>query len=298
MYHYLLYGLTICSDLYFPQLISCNQPSHIDVIISQSQIPDDIKEKAQKQYFEIGESCSWFINQTLLAVITNGSTINYEIRSSRSSFDIQTYLLGFGFSLLFQQRNLLAIHCSALSLHNQSILISGESGAGKSTLTTSLLEQGYQLQGDDLVMAAPKKSGQTIVYPGFPYQKLCRDAVIKKSLPFDDLIYIDEDKDKFLVPCKEVFNDTPTPLKAIYLLVLTNETQVTMKEITGVNKLFAMQKCLFLRKLYQLTSFPPAVIKNCIEIANQVPVYVIQRPVVGDTVEEIRRWIRNNLLMN
>ena len=35
-------------------------------------------------------------------------------------------------------------------------------------------------------------------YPGFPYQKLCRDVVEKKQLDKDDLIYIDEDKDKYL----------------------------------------------------------------------------------------------------
>ena len=52
----------------------------------------------------------------------------------------------------------------------------------------------------------------------FPYQKLCRDAALRSGHPLDSLIYIDEAKDKYLVPCHEIFDDTSRPVKAIIIL--------------------------------------------------------------------------------
>lgn len=56
------------------------------------------------------------------------------------------------------------------------------------------------------------------VYPAFPYMKLCRDVVLRQGYPPEELLYIDEKKDKFLVPCTGVFQREKARLERFVFL--------------------------------------------------------------------------------
>lgn len=48
--------------------------------------------------------------------------------------------------------------------------------------------------------------------------KLCRDVVLRQGYPPEELLYIDEKKDKFLVPCTGVFQREKARLERFVFL--------------------------------------------------------------------------------
>lgn len=86
-------------------------------------------------------------------------------------------------------------------------------------MTCGLLERGYRLLADDMAVVqtfSGKKDSRelALVYPAFPYQKLCRDAAVRRGYALEKLLYINEEKDKFLVPWKGDFLTEPEPVQA------------------------------------------------------------------------------------
>ena len=121
----------------------------------------------------------------------------------------------------------------------------------------------------------------------FPYQKLCRDAALRSGHPLDSLIYIDEVKDKYLVPCHEIFDDTSRPVKAIIILGKAPVSQVWLHKLEGLDAFHACVNNLFLRHLLKEKKYAPATAGQCLKIASKVPVYVILRPLEADTTGEV-----------
>jgi serine kinase of HPr protein (carbohydrate metabolism regulator) len=186
----------------------------------------------------------------------------------------------------------MALHCAAISKEGEAILIAGESGSGKSTVTDALLKKGYDLLADDLVIVRDNALGEILTAPGFPYQKLCRDVVTCRGYRLDDLLYINEEKDKFLVPYEGEFSLKEKPLKAMFLLAEVEENdRLLIEELKGIDKFHAYISNLFLRRLLKEQSYTANVGKTCLTIAAKISIYLIRRPKGKDTLNEIIEYI-------
>lgn len=290
MYYYHLYGCILESDLLFPQLVAAEKTSAVpDIMIISGTMPEEILSKAEnKIYYEFGENYSWLFNQTCIFYVENGNKITYYLKPEGKVNYLQSYLLGFGISMLFLQRGELAIHCSALHNGKEAILIAGESGSGKSTLTNYYLEQGWQLMADDMVVAKHDKENGTMVYPAFPYQKLCRNVVIERGYDFNEVIYINEFKDKFLVPYRGVFDLNGKPLKKFIMISVHKGDDLIVQEVQSIAKLQICVNNLFLRHLLGQARYSPKIGQKCLELIANVDVHLIARPEGKDTTEAIK----------
>lgn len=286
MYYYILYGEKLKSDIEFPQLIVADETKSPNVIIKQDSVPEDIYHRMKEENYNFSQKLSWLENRTLFMWSVDGTTLCYQLKQNANLQYVRTYLLGFGMAMLHMQKYQLAIHCSAISYHEDAILILGESGAGKSTLTSKMLSKGYQLMADDMAVV---KNYEHIckVFPAFPGQKICRDAAIKQGYKLEELIYIDEMKDKFFLPCKSEFNQKPANIKLVIYLGFTESDEVIIDEITGVNKIWCIKNNLFLRNLLINKKIDPYIVEQCIKMAAQVPIYAIHRPFKADTIDII-----------
>lgn len=231
----------------------------------------------------IGMSRSFLCNRTLLMTVEGGCDIRYHVREGGNPDHARTYLLGYGMAMAALQQGKLAFHCSALEApEGGAVLIAGESGAGKSTLTVNLLQQGYRFLADDMAVVDPGQE-EIRVYPSLPYMKLCRDAVLRQGYDPETLCYIDEKKDKFLVPYTGEFRTTGTELKQFVLLQKGKETAIRTEEITGADRMLIYKENLFLRRLWKGQDPGPEVWQKCLKIAEKIPVYCIRRPAAGDS---------------
>lgn len=287
MYTYQLYGLKVKADLEFQQLVVCEACEMADVTIAAGSIPEEIIRKEEDSRYEFGESVSWLSNKTCRLLVENGEKITYSLKEGGNPAYLRSYILGWGMSMLALQRGILAVHCSAVADERGAVLICGESGAGKSTLTTAFLEQGYRLMADDMAFVEAKPGEKAFASPAFPYQKLCRDAALAKGYRLDELIYIDEDKDKFLVPYRGEFRLEAVPVRGMIMLGVIEGDEVVSQEITGLNRFHMVANNLFLRHLLGEQKYEPRTGQFCLNMAAAVPMKFLGRPAGRNTTGEV-----------
>lgn len=282
MYYYKVYGLKVESDLVFPQLVRCEESTVSDVQIMKAELSQEIQANWPKKKYVFGRDYSWLINRTCQIQVYEGKRITYALQEGGKADYLQTYLLGYGMSMLALQRNMLPMHCSVVADEEGAVMIAGESGVGKSTITTSFLNNGYYLMADDMAFV-----DGTNVYPAFPYQKLCRDVVIREGLNPEELIYIDEDKDKFLAPVKGKFDVNKRPVKGFIYLHICEGQEVITNELVGLERFHVYASNLFLRKLLGNQKYEAYIGSICLEMASKVPLYAMGRPNGRDTTDEV-----------
>lgn len=279
----------IISDMEFIQLLpySPDTDSILPTIyISEGHLSEHFN-NMQACYSEVQREISYLSNLTCYLMITHGEKIIYEKKADSNPIYLQTYILGWGLSMLAYQKKELAIHCSCISKQEGALLICGDSGCGKSTLTTDLLNKGYSLMADDLAMIHTIKGAPSYAYSAFPYQKLCRDAAINNDKAVENLLYINEAKDKFLVPYKGTFEKNPVVVRKMVLLSLSDDENVHCNEITGINKVHACMYSMFLKPLLRESLYESANVELCLNLASNISIYQISRPRNRNTREEI-----------
>ena len=283
MYQYYIYGLGVHTEIKLYNLQE--QEVEQDVLIHYGNVPDDIA-----KYTEQGLASSmspvraWFRNDVGHFVIRDGNDILVQPIGSADENDIASFILGWCIAFLFQQRGCSAIHCSAIEVDEQAVLISGFSGAGKSTIALSLIDAGYRYLADDIAMVNPK--GDMMIQPAFPQQKVCRN--IAEQMGTDKLLYINEKKDKFAYYNEKDFCDVPRKLTTMFILRKYEGDQVRIEEITGIEKLNCVLKNLFLLDAYRAMGFTLEEKARSLELAGKITIYQISRPEKKDTVQEIK----------
>jgi hypothetical protein len=299
MYRYKLYGIDINSDIEFEQLIPGTVGKAIDsgaIVVEKAIIKDEVNLllKDTDMVYKITYEVSCFKNSRGYFLIKNGSEIYYEPRENKSVDELKTFILGYCISMALLQKMIITIHCSAVcppktSPSEGAFLIAGMPGAGKSTITRKLLEKGFLLMADDV--AAVKKEEVSLVYPAFPYQKLCRNEVEKRNLAMSELVHVADDEDKFFVPVKEAFESTPQRLKGMFILMITDGTDVEVQKLSGLSQFMTIRQNLFLHRLKGEWESKKELMELCMEVAKDCPVYVIARPDGIDTTDDIMQKI-------
>ena len=294
MFYYKIFGFRIESDIDFPQLVLDDSNEEPNIKISSGLIPEDILQHDNESTVSFDQDNSWLVNKTMRMHITNGNSIIYSLKSGKNEQYMRTYILGYGLSMVCMQRGLMAFHCSALQIGNKAYIICGESGSGKSTLTSKLIEKyNAQFLADDMTVVYKDDDDIIYVEPAFPYQKLCRDVALRQGYNLEELIYINEEKDKFLVPCKDQFCYNRLPLGGmIYLYTHKNESLIC-NECTGFNLFHLCINNLFLRHLLGKDKYSPMIGEKCLKIASVLKACTIGRPIEQDTLEEIISYINN-----
>ena len=331
-YSYRLYGMRVWSDLEFPHLCKIGEsgaallPEETENYGIDRETPTDSEKQkneksdiqvtirkmteAEQEQFQIahgegictsriGTEESILSNSTLQMSVLRGKEIRYRCRDGADPGHLRTYLLGFGMAMLSLQRGMLPFHCSALKTpEGGAVLIAGESGVGKSTLTAKLLGQGYGFLADDMAVVDPASVSEgkesPVVFPAFPYLKLCRDAVLRQGLSPEKLCKVEETKakkDKFLVPYTGAFGIEGESVKLFVLLGKNTEKNVRVEKITGCSSLLVYKENLFLRHLWKKRR-PEAAVEQevwqrCLKMAEKVPVYYVEREAAGDSTAEV-----------
>lgn len=301
MYRYKIYGEIVESEFELKLLVpAIGSDTSQDVItIFERDVENEVlsfleeHNAIQKQY-EIGLKKSAFKNKGGYYLIQDGKEIFIKLKEGYTYETISSWILGFCLSMALLQKGSLTVHCSALATENGAILISGTPGAGKSSLATKLLEHGFKLMADDMA-GVRFDNGDCMICPAFPFQKLCSNEIEKKGLCKADLIYINEDKDKYLVPVNDIFEYKPKKLQAFFYIIKAPVEKLIINKLSGFDCFISIKDNLFLHKLPGDWEKTPGVINMCMKIASSCPIYLIIRPEISDTLEEICQTVLTHL---
>lgn len=286
-YNYIVYGLEIKSDIEIKEFI-INKVESNDIDIILGKVPIDIKKKISEG-IEVfySKTTIWFhIDNIATYYITNGKTILVEPCEYCDETLLRVYLMCSCLGFIMLQREQVAIHGGVINIDGNAVIFTGDSGAGKSTLTTALRNKGYQFISDDV--AATYFDKVPYVYPGFPYQKLCDDAMDTFGYEREGLsAIIGEGKVKYIVPAFDSFYKKSLSLTSIVKLTVGDVDKVTIDEIKGQEKLMLIMKNVYRQEfLGFMGGMSHIFIKKCIDIAKYIKCYRIVRPKEGFTVNE------------
>lgn len=144
---------------------------------------------------------------------------------------------------------------------------------------------------DDMTIVDPLQDDKyAFARPAFPYQKLCRDAALQAGYDLNDLIYINDLKDKFMAPCSSEFVYDSMPIGGMIYLYPSKEDKVIFREAQGMDKFYLCCNNLFLRHLLREDKYKPQIGQKCLKMASKLPICTIGRPVEKDTVKEIMQY--------
>lgn len=297
---YLIYGLKVESEISIPQayFIEENEEAFTaDVRIVLGEIPREFREAAEKGYgsWIDGVRAAWFNTEGAAQYfIEEGKTIIVKPYPNAKEMLVTSMILSAGMSLILLQRNEPVLHGSVVEKAGNAYLICGNSGAGKSTVTLELLDdKEIMLMADDTVRLT--REGNTVYcHPTYPQQKVCRNLACQKNLDFEELIYIDEGRDKYAIKRKDRYCNTKKPLKAIFVLEKdSNETKVKYERLCGLDYVYCIINNLYLSENYKKdVGIPPEFMRLINTMYNQANIYKVIRPENGNTVKEVTEMIR------
>ena len=302
MYFYELYGLKVQSNIEFVQLLPAEpfpeENTEIVICLENSDALSRTFEeiKASGKYFDLTENGIWFDNSAGHFEIEtlNGKTVMNCVKCSDiTDQEAQSYLLGNSLAIALTQRKKIAIHGSTLAVGDKAIIICGGSGSGKSTTAMGVIDKGAKLLADDIsVIDVDMATGNALAFPGFPEQKLCRDAALEKGLDLNSLRYIDEEKDKFALDRNSIFVKESMEVSDIYIIAPYSGNALEVMNITGEDSLKAIIDNLFLKELYDgLLRLEPTDVFKCLKLASKAKIHKIYRPLEKNTKDEIVDYI-------
>ncbi|WP_026518078.1 hypothetical protein [Butyrivibrio sp. MC2021] len=306
MFYYLVYGLNVQSNIEFPQLLSGEEggENRIDLFI-EVKSGDELKKKLadpEKPEVEIGNTADgmWFSNQAGTFLLEHRDGVSYmtcEKYEGVPDSIARSFLLGNCIAIIMTMRGKIVLHGSTVVLGDKTALVCGDSGTGKSTTAMALLDAGGKLLSDDIsVLDVDPADGKVYSLPGFPEQKLCRDAAVDNGFNVEELTYIDEERDKFSVDRRDIFL---TDKKKVDMLISLHTTAaekaegdtafekgVRFMKIDGGEKVNAITDRFFLNWLYGhgFVLRPEEMVK-CFALAGQIEVMDITRVRGLDTKE-------------
>jgi hypothetical protein len=285
---YKAFGLTISSEIEFPELIGLDtlKPS-VDISIEYRDLLKYWNDNANKDYFCLVEEQSVWIHvpDTAIFCIEKGKKILVSPIKSNQDAKIRLYILGTCMGALLLQRRVIPLHGSAIAINNRAYGIVGESGAGKSTLAASFLEKGFTLLSDDIIPIS-LINGIPMVTPAYPQQKLWKESLDAFSVSSDQFSAIFDRETKYIVPVPASFELNQMPLEAVFELI-KGEDEIILRPLNKLEQL---------RKLYEHT-FRSFLIErlNLLEwhfhitaaISNKVKMYQLTRPTSRFSAEEL-----------
>lgn len=290
IYFYRVYGLIVESKIEMSELLILKNvyEEECNIKISYGRVSEEIKSKINSgRVMELSRESIWFhIKDVATYWIKNGNEIIVDSYENADFHMLKTYLMCSGLGFIMLQREMVAIHGGTIVFDNKAVIFTGDRGAGKSTLTTALRLKGYKFISDDV--ASTTLDNGPIISPGFPYQKLCEDAMDNMDINKSECTsFMSDTKIKYLVPCHNNFLDENVRLAAICELTVGDVEEVEIVELKGKEKLTKLIKNIYRGEYIRgLGGMTPKYFKQCIDIAKYIKFYKIIRPENKFTVDE------------
>lgn len=286
-HYYHLYGLTIECPIPLPEAVEMTAiPEKVDAFMRFAMPPAWVLEEYRSgKYASINENAMWYrIEDDFLMYVENGKDVCiWVINDAVSDLRLRAYILTGAMTFLLLQRNFLLIHGSALVKDGTAFLISGPSGSGKSTTALELLkDEEISFASDDICAIEVTPTACTL-FPGPPLQKVCPDVVERE--PDEDYIELDEFCGKYGKRLTGGYEKKPLPVSTLFLITksendITNPDTaiVSIKEITGFEKVTRLTQNLFRGELLNILGVGPNRMQQFLAASKQIRIFEVIRP--------------------
>ncbi len=292
---YKAFGFTISSEFSFPELLTNEQSSEVDIKIVKGDLTEiwNITAKQPGKFVVEDQMVMFQIPDTAIFCITDGRVITISPEAGSSEDKIRLYILGTCMGVLLMQRRVLPLHGSAIAINGKAYAFVGHSGAGKSTLANVLLNKGYPLLSDDVIAVSLSQENKPVVIPSYPQQKLWQESI--HILGMDNTHYqpLFERETKYAVPVPSQYYAEPLPLAGVFELMKSDHTEIQFDSILGLDRLHTLFHHTYRNFLISRLGLLDWHFRTSASITNEIDMIRIRRPVDGFTATQLASLIIN-----
>ncbi|HEX8463859.1 MAG TPA: hypothetical protein VF627_04510 [Abditibacterium sp.] len=258
-------------------------------------MPPEVRDR--ERFFQIDETTAICYQSNAGGfMVKNGREVIVETATSVADSLLRSLLLGVGFSCLLHQRGFLVLHSSAVAFRGgdgfgHAIGFVGQSHSGKSTMAAALHKRGHRALSDDLLALSldfqwegkQANSSGPLVYPGHLHIKL-RPPSVEAFGETESLPRWHANLESYLFQFPEQAVTQPLPLRCLYTLEEGPKIQIELMEPhQSLMKLVNNSLCV--RSLPTMNTDRNFL--QCAQLARQVPLYRLQRPLDFNQLSEV-----------
>ena len=279
---YRVHGLVLASEIELPELAALRVASDAapDVHIRVGEVPrlDDTRPPALDVMARADGTALIEVPDVARYLAKDGREIIIAPDGEAHPALLRTFLLGWAMILICHQRDLLALHASAVAFGDRVVAFVGDAGAGKSTLAAHCVEAGGRLVADDLLRVSITDDGVR-AHPGVPQFRLWRHAFEGLNWSTEGRTPLYWREDKFLVPASSPIEDDTLPLSCVYVLQHDDSaSEAVCERLAGA----AAATALIVNthgwiKSVDVVGRRPGHFRDCAQLANRVAVTRLRR---------------------
>lgn len=293
MFSYTAYGLGIHSALPLPALT----PGAVsqDIIIRKGSVDRTVSQTANQAEFvlraDAKEICfAW--DKVGACLVRDGREIVVDIESGVDEQLLPPFILVVPLAMLLHQRGLLILHASAVAINGGVIAFLGKSGQGKSTTAGVLHQFGYPIVTDDVLALDVRDPQGVIVFPSFPQLRLWPESASSLGNNPETLPQVFPNSEKRLRNVADGFQETPLPLKRIY--VLEYGTELEIEPLKPQDAFLEVTRQSYPgQDLLKATDSGAAKFELGVKLANSVSVCRLKRPRSLSALSDLARFVEN-----
>lgn len=295
MYSYKAHGLTIKSEIKFPELMEGRAKS--DVQIKYGNINYSSKKVLSQGVFRVAshyiltkESVFLNWNDIDICQITEGKKIIVNHETGIEDTFLRALILGPAMGILLHQRGRLVLHASAININRGAVAFMGHNGAGKSTTTFSFMNSGYPLVADD-ILSLEFIEGVPYVFPGLPRIKLWPASLEIMNNELESFPIHSESRKR---SCRvDNFFDHVLPLKHIY--IIENNKKTFLETISKQEALIELLRNSYCANIFQ-NSDQTTNLGDYAKLVNTVSIKKLNMEKNLDKVPEMVRIVEKDIL--
>jgi len=298
MNYYFAYGLTIASNIDFPELYTIPPTPTPDVLVSIGKIPAHLPARSEEKYADFHITPSEYLLSVKDAGAFYASGGNEVIIDPIADADmkvVRIFFLSNAMAAILYQRKFVPMHAAAIYDADGIVLFLGDSGAGKSTTTATLQAKGYRVFSDDVCVPVKDADGLS-AYAAYPMMKLWKDSFTKANIG----TYQEEDRlrpelDKYGKLFNESFITEARRIKKIFVLQKSDTDAFQYKPVKGIEAFKHLQNYAYRLQYIEKMGVTKAYFDIISALSNQIPIIVVTRPSEADTLSQVIELIESNL---
>lgn len=292
MYSYSIYGLTVNSPILLPDLLSNEHKDLPDVTIRIGKVGAYPKEVnlAGGCFMATREEAYFHWPTYGTCWVKDGNCILVEPAVGAEERMLRLMILGPAMGVLLHQRGILTLHASAVCIHGGVVAFLAEKRGGKSTTAASLHARGHAVVADDLVAIDTDRLPLQVI-PGSSQMKIEPNVAVALGECVEKMERIHPDLTKLAHRTTVSMPDLPLYLKRIYIL-RNNHMRRTWKLAPQDVFRELLRHSYAVRFLGDVGATPDHFLR-IMKLANEVPVFLMERPDAIDELSEFARWIEH-----
>ncbi|GMK41156.1 HPr kinase [Paenibacillus sp. CCS19] len=299
---YQAFGFILRSEIPLPELYAVDHYDGIpdvDIVLGDLQSTWESLDVRRAHYTYIDHSYYLNIPDVGIFRVSRDGVITVSPSAGYSMRKLRLYLLGSCMGVMLLYRNLLPLHGSAVVIGEQAYAIVGQSGAGKSTLAAALLRLGYKLLTDDVIaISLDSNTGQPMVIPSYPQQKLWEESVAGLQMTSSGLetLYRNDNRPKYAIPVRDQFASECIPLAGVIELVQTGDPYPSCQPLRGLERLPLLFHHTYRNFHIPLLGLMEWHFQFTTRISETAGLFRLNRPTTGFQVNELVSILLNETL--